>query len=69
MMGNKVLFLSLKKVGGSVVFGTNGKGTVVKVGYIGNNTFKLLNVLLVNGFGHNLISISQLNDKAMSILF
>lgn len=47
-----------RREGGNVVFDNNDNGNVVGVGNIGNNTFKLLNALLVDGLEYNFISIS-----------
>jgi hypothetical protein len=71
MTGDRKSFLSLeKKEGGSVTFGNNetvvikGKGTIGKL-----NSAKIENVHYVEGLKHNLISISQLCDNGLEVIF
>ena len=56
MMGDETQFISLKsKDGGSVTFGDNGKGKIVKIGNVGKNSSpSIKNVLLVKWLKHNL---------------
>ena len=58
------------KSGGDVTFGDNSKQQIEGISLIGNksSTFNE-NVLLVNGFKHNLLSISQLCDKGFKVIF
>lgn len=70
MTNNKNLFLSLKKKdGGSVIFCNNRKCKAVGVRNTGDDTLKLLDILLVDDLEYNFISISQQYDKGTSILF
>ena len=66
---SKFAFL-IKKNGGYVTFGDNAKGKITGQGNIGNNTFSLIeSVLLVDGLKCNLLSISQLSDKGFKVFF
>ena len=48
-----------KETGGYVTFGDNAKGKIIRHGNIGNDTFSLIeNVLLVYSLKYNLLSIS-----------
>ena len=71
MTGDQNQFLELKlKDGGSVTFGDNSKGQIKGIGTIGNNSSSNIeNVLFVKGLKHNLLSISQLCDKGMKVIF
>lgn len=56
--------------GGSVGFGGNQKSKIIGSGTIGNGIIpSIINVLLVEGLIHNLLSISKLNDNAYDIIF
>ena len=60
MTGKANLFTHLEmKKGGKVTFGENAKGNIVSIGRVGkkDSTF-IENVLLVEGFKYNLLSIS-----------
>ena len=62
---SKFAFLT-KKNGIYVTFGNNAKRRIIGQDNIGNNTFSLIeSVLLVNGLKYNLLSISQLCDKGL----
>nr|XP_017248632.1 PREDICTED: RING finger protein PFF0165c-like [Daucus carota subsp. sativus] len=62
--GNKSLLKSIRKVtAGSVTFGDSSKGSIIGIGDIGNEHFKIANVQLVTGLKYNLLSISQLCDN------
>ena len=65
MTGDESKFAFLKKKnGGYVTFGDNAKERMIGQGNIGNGTSSLIeSVLLVDGFKHNLLSISQFCDK------
>ncbi|KAK8936006.1 hypothetical protein KSP39_PZI013951 [Platanthera zijinensis] len=70
MTGDKDKFLSLeKKRGGVVTFGDNGKGRILGISTIGNKFFSISNVLFVDGLKHNHISVSQLGDKGIDVIF
>ena len=65
------LLCTLKsKDDGTVTFGDNAKGKIVRIGNISNpEDPSIENVLLVDGLKHNLISISQLCDKGYKVTF
>ena len=66
---SKFAFLTKRK-GGYVTFRENAKGRIIGQGNIGNDTFSLIeSVLLVNGLKYNLLSISQLCDKGFKVIF
>ena len=66
---SKFSFLT-KKNGGYVTFGDNAKGIIISQGNISNGTSSLIeSVLLVDGLKHNLLSISQLCDKGLKVIF
>ena len=66
---SKFVFFT-KKNWGYVTFGDNAKGRIIGQGNIGNDTSSLIkSVLLVDGLKHNLLSISQLNDKSLKAIF
>ena len=70
MTGDKRLFLSLERYKGrSVTLGDNNKCKIIGKGKVGNNIFALADVLYVDNLYHNLISISQLSDKGMNVVF
>ena len=53
-----------------MTFGDNRKGRIIVHGSIGNNFSSLIeNVLIVDGSKHNLLSISQLCDKGLKVIF
>ena len=53
-----------------MTFGDNGKGRIIRHGFIGNNSSSLIeNVLLVDGLEHNLLGISQFCDKGFKVIF
>ena len=61
--------LSSCKVG-MVIFGDDGTGKIIGIETIGKKPFSMLeNILLVDGLKANLISISQLCDKNMNVIF
>ncbi|RVW18871.1 hypothetical protein CK203_103857 [Vitis vinifera] len=71
MIGDESKFAFLtKRKGGYITFGDNSKGKIIGQGNIGNGTSSLIeSVLLVDGFKHNLLSISQLCDKGFKVIF
>ena len=70
MTGNKSLLKSIRKVtAGSVTFGDSSKGSIIGIGDIGNEHFKIANVQLVTGLKYNLLSISQLCDNGYKVIF
>ena len=53
-----------------IVFGDNGKGDVLGLGKIAiSNDNSISNVLLVEGLGYNLLSVSQLCEMGYNCLF
>ena len=53
----------------NVTFGDNAKQRIIGQGNIGNDTFSLIeNVLLVDSLKYNLLSISQLCDKGFKVI-
>ena len=53
-----------------VIFGDNDKGHIVRIGKVQLTPLTSLeNVLYVRGLKHNLISISQLCDRGLKVLF
>ncbi|CAJ2661907.1 unnamed protein product [Trifolium pratense] len=71
MTGDRHSFLSFEeKEGGTVTFGNNEKASIKGKGIIGKiNSAKLENVHYVEGLEHNLISISQLCDSGLEVIF
>ena len=71
MMGDKNTFVPLKaKEGGYVTYVDDSKGKILGIGSIRHSlTTFIENVLLVNVFKHNLLSISQLCGKGYKIDF
>jgi len=65
------LFATLSKCeGGTVTFGDNGKGKIIGISSIGKKPSPILeDVLLVVGLKANLISVSQLCDKGLDVVF
>ncbi|XP_049414790.1 uncharacterized protein LOC125877580 [Solanum stenotomum] len=71
MCGKKENFKTIKKIdGGFVRFGDNVKGEVTRVGTITlSSSCDLVEVYLVEGLKHNLLSISQLCDAGFQVTF
>jgi hypothetical protein len=72
MIGNKKWFSSLTPLShkGYVTFGDDKKGKVISTGVIKvNKNFTLKDVTLVNKLGYNLLSVSQLVDADLDVLF
>ena len=58
------------KDGGEVTFGDNSKGLIRGKGVIGkNDSSSIHNVLFVDGLKHNLLSVSQLCDNGLRVVF
>jgi hypothetical protein len=70
MTGDSEQFSEQKnKNGGSVIFGDKSKGQVRGIGKIGKNSAFIDSVLFVSGLKYNLLSISQLCDKGLRVIF
>ncbi|KAK8366904.1 hypothetical protein V6Z12_A02G149000 [Gossypium hirsutum] len=71
MTGDKGQFINLKpKSGGEVSFVDNSKELIKGIGSIcKNSSIFIEHVLYVNGLKHNLLSISQLYDKGLNVIF
>ena len=66
---SKFAFLTKKKQG-YATFGGNAKGKIIGQCNIDNDTFSLIeSVLLVDDLKHNLLSISQFCDKGFKVIF
>ncbi|KAJ9539117.1 hypothetical protein OSB04_031850 [Centaurea solstitialis] len=59
----------LNQEGGSVVFGGNQRGKIKGYGMIVKGEVKMNQVSYVNGLKYNLISVSQLCDNGVDVLF
>ena len=56
--------------GGTVTFGDDSKGTIIGISNIQIGASPTIeNVVLVDGLKHNLLSISQLCDRGLKIVF
>jgi len=71
MTGDKRKIKNLKrKDQGFVTYGDNNKGKILGTGDVGGgDTLEIKDVLLVEGLKHNLLSISQLCDKVLKVIF
>ena len=71
MIGDSINFSKFtSQDGGYITFEDNNKGKIIGIENIGNKSNLLIKyMLLVDGFKHNLISISQLCDKRYNIKF
>ena len=71
MIVDKNQFNDLKPKGdGNVIFGNNSRGQTKIIGSIDNNSFtNIENILFVRGLKLNLLSISQLSDKDLRVIF
>jgi len=71
MTGDPNLFATLSSCkGGTITFGDNRKGKIIGIGTIGKKLFPILeNILLVDSLKANFISIIQLCDKDMNVIF
>ena len=67
---NNFATLSRYVEGGTVTFGDDPKGTIIGIGNIKIGTYPLIeNLVLVDGLKHNLVSISQLCDHGLKVVF
>ena len=71
MTGTKTYLQDVKKIkGGEVTFGDGGQGAIKEKGKTNHSDLpKLLNVYLVQGLKANLISVSQLCDEGLEVIF
>ncbi|XP_024013198.1 uncharacterized protein LOC112087519 [Eutrema salsugineum] len=71
MTGNQEWFNELNKVkGGQVTFGDGGQGKILGVGALTREDQpQLVNVYYVHGLNANLISVSQLCDEGLKVIF
>ena len=71
MTGNASLFNKLKaKDGGNVIFGDDRKAKTIGIDDIGTQDSSLVkNVLLVDDLNYNLLSVSQLCDMGLNVMF
>ena len=72
MTGNYPWFSSFTKIekGGDVSFRDNKKGKILEIGNVSKVSSTIIeNVCFVENLKHNLISISQLCDKACKVIF
>ena len=69
MTGNKSWFKNLKpKDGGIVKFADGVKSRILGIGNIGKNDFDLIiDIMLVEGLTHNLLSIIQFCDQGYRV--
>jgi len=62
--------LSRSSDGSTVTFRDDSKGKIIGISNIKISSFPLIeNVVLVKGLKHNLLSISQLCDKSLKVIF
>ena len=67
---NNFTTLSRYVEGGTVTFGDDSKGTIIGIGNIQIGASPIIeNVVLVDGLKHNLLSISQLCDRGLKVIF
>jgi len=67
---NNFATLSRYVEGGTVTFGDDSKGTIIGIGNIKIGASPLIeNVALVDGLKHTLLSISQLCDRGLKVVF
>lgn len=70
MTGTQELLSSyIKQEGSSVAFGGNQKGKIKGYGMIVKGEVKMNQVSFVDGLKHNLISVSQLCDNGLEVMF
>ena len=71
MTGDKENFLNLTiKDGGKVIFWGRDKGKIIGQGKVSEDpSCSVDDVLLVEGLNNNLLSISQLCDKGLKVIF
>ena len=67
---NNFATLSRNVEGGTVTFGDDSKGTIIGIGNIKIGASSLIeNVVLIDWLKHNLLSISQLCDHGLKVVF
>ena len=67
---NNFVTLSRYQEGGTVTFGDDSKGNIIGIGNSKIGSSPLIeNVVLVDALKHNLLSISQLCDRAFKVIF
>ena len=71
MIGDKEKFSNLEvKDDGKVIFGGKEKGKIIGQGKVNEDpSYSVDDVLLVEGLNYNLLSISQLCDKGLRVIF
>ena len=71
MTRDKEKFSNLEvKDGGKVIFGGKEKGKIIGQGKVSeDSSYSVDDVLLVEGLNYNLLSISQLCDKGLRVIF
>ncbi|KAI3665057.1 hypothetical protein L6452_43674 [Arctium lappa] len=71
MTGDRGLLYAYKEKsgGGSVTFGDNKKGQIKNYGVIANGDIDVNRVAYVDGLKHNLLSVSQLCDNGLDVMF
>ncbi|KAI3715297.1 hypothetical protein L6452_22274 [Arctium lappa] len=71
MTGDRGLLSSYKEKhgGGSVTFGDNKKGQIKGYGVIAKGDIDVNRVAYVDGLKHNLLSVSQLCDNELDVMF
>ncbi|KAI3692682.1 hypothetical protein L6452_32503 [Arctium lappa] len=71
MIGDRGLFSVYKEKhgGGSVTFGDNKKGQIKSYGVIANGDIDVNRVAYVDGLKHILLSVSQLCDNGLDVMF
>ena len=59
-----------RKEQGFFIYGDNNKGKILGTGDVGGgNTLEIKDVLFMEGLKHNLLSIIQLCDKGLKVIF
>ena len=66
---NNFATLSRYHKGGTVTFGNDSKGKIIGIGNIKIDSSPLIEDVLVDGVKHNVLSISQLCDKSLKVIF
>ncbi|KAL3537936.1 hypothetical protein ACH5RR_001302 [Cinchona calisaya] len=71
MIGDASIFTKLKsKNSGKVIFGDNMKAKSIGIGDVGKNGETLIkNVFFVDNLNYNLLSVSQLCDKNLCVIY
>jgi hypothetical protein len=71
MTRDQYKFISLKRKGGNVAFGDESSARILGEGVVelGRKNVKAMNVLLVEDFNHNLLSVSKMCDQGYTLTF